>query len=146
MNHSAMPSKVSDSVTPPIESISETIKETINKEETILEHKEAPASDLTNTERVGKLCKSTWLGTECQISDCSKVQIKPCHNRECRALYDGLPLYIHRKCQFWHVRPKTKKLKSNDQRKTGGGQTGPNVSKQAGYTPLHKAAENGLPF
>ena len=51
------------------------ISGTKNEEEIILENEKAPASDLTSTERVGKLCKLTWLGTECQTSDCSKVHI-----------------------------------------------------------------------
>ena len=73
----------------------------------------------SNDNRVNKLCKSTWLGTNCRIAGCTKVHIKPCQDRECKALYDGLPLYKRRKCPLWHVRPKSKKKKLNDKYPVG---------------------------
>ena len=59
--------------------------------------------------KIGKICKHTWRGTKCQISDCQKIHIDPCQDRECRALDDGLPLYKSRNCPLWHVKSKVKK-------------------------------------
>ena len=61
--------------------------------------------------KTGKICKSTWLGIECQIISCVNVHIKPCSDRECLALDGGLPLYKARNCPLWHVRPKLKPKK-----------------------------------
>ena len=100
------------------------------------EKTEVAASKDSSNDRVGKLCKSTWKGTECQISDCSEVHIKPCHDRECYAQYDGLPLWKRRKCQLWHVRTESKKKKSNEN------STAPR-SKGNGASSFLKAAKNG---
>lgn len=55
-----------------------------------------------------KICKSTWRGTKCLVTNCTNVHIAPCQDRECQALDGGLPLYKTRNCQLWHVRQKTK--------------------------------------
>ena len=100
---------VSDSMATPTQTTSDgTSTEDPENVDTTIPEKAATATN-NETTRAGKICKSTWLGTECQLNDCERVHIKPCQDRECRALDDGLPLYKRRKCPLWHVRSKSKK-------------------------------------
>ena len=85
-----------------------------------------------------KICKNTWLGTECQIADCDKVHIKACPDRECYANYDGLPLWKRRKCQLWHVR-----TKSNDKNAAKNGKSTTHQSKGNGSSTFQNEAVNG---
>ena len=65
-------------------------------------------------EKKGKICKNTWKGIECNLTDCKYVHIDPCKDRECLALMGGLPVWRSRNCQKWHIRPKKqKKSRSN---------------------------------
>ena len=65
-------------------------------------------------EKKGKICKNTWKGIECNITDCKYVHKDPCKDRECLALMGGLPVWRSRNCQKWHIRPKKqKKSRSN---------------------------------
>jgi hypothetical protein len=110
--------------------------------------KEAITSNVSINDKVTKICKSTWSGTECQISECAKVHIKPCLDRECYAQYDGLPLWKRRKCQLWHVRTKSKKKKSNDthiQKKNGEKNCQPasQQSRGNGAKSFPRAVKNG---
>ena len=62
-------------------------------------------------EKKGKICKNTWKGEECKLTDCKYVHIDPCEDRECLALMGGLPVWRSRNCQKWHIRPKSDKQK-----------------------------------
>ena len=65
-------------------------------------------------EKKGKICKNTWKGIECNLTDCKYVHKDPCKDRECLALMGGLPVWRSRNCQKWHIRPKKqKKSRSN---------------------------------
>lgn len=65
-------------------------------------------------EKKGKICKNTWKGIECNLTDCKYVHKDPCKDRECLALMGGLPIWRSRNCQKWHIRPKKqKKSRSN---------------------------------
>ena len=65
-------------------------------------------------EKKGKICKNTWKGVECNLTDCTYVHKEPCEDRECLALMGGLPVWRSRNCQKWHIRPKKqKKSRSN---------------------------------
>ena len=60
--------------------------------------------------KTGKICKSTWKGQKCNITNCTYVHIDPCSDRECMALDGGLPLYKSRNCQKWHVRTRNQEI------------------------------------
>ena len=60
-------------------------------------------------EKKGKICKNTWKGIECNLTDCKYVHKDPCKDRECLALMGGLPVWRSRNCQKWHIRPKKQK-------------------------------------
>ena len=62
-------------------------------------------------EKKGKICKFTWKGKECPLSDCKYVHKDLCEDRECLALLGGLPVWRSRNCQRWHIRPKSDKQK-----------------------------------
>ena len=126
----------SDSVATPLNRTTDS-KMTINEE---IKPESISKNEASTSDKDGKLCKSTWLGTQCQLSDCDKVHIKPCQDRECRALYDGLPLYKSHKCQFWHVQTKSTKKKPNEQGKPKQLGKIPNVSRKPQLKPSGKVS------
>ena len=114
-------------------------------------------------EKKGKICKNTWKGIECNLTDCKYVHKDPCKDRECLALMGGLPVWRSRNCQKWHIRPKKqKKSRSNGLteksavKSTRNGQDSKNPRNSNGKTsfrgsnhfstaPLHHAAIAGHP-
>ena len=71
------------------------------------------AADSGHLEAKGKICKNTWKGIECNLTDCNYVHKDPCKDRECLALMGGLPVWRSRNCQKWHIRPKGVKQKKS---------------------------------
>ena len=71
------------------------------------------AADSGHLERKGKICKNTWKGIDCNLTDCKYVHKDPCKDRECLALMGGLPVWRSRNCQKWHIRPKGVKQKKS---------------------------------
>ena len=71
------------------------------------------AADSGHLETKGKICKNTWKGIDCNLTDCKYVHKDPCKDRECLALMGGLPVWRSRNCQKWHIRPKGVKQKKS---------------------------------
>ena len=71
------------------------------------------AADSGHLEAKGKICKNTWKGIDCNLTDCKYVHKDPCKDRECLALMGGLPVWRSRNCQKWHIRPKGVKQKKS---------------------------------
>ena len=71
------------------------------------------AAQSGHLEKKGKICKNTWKGKECNLTDCNYVHKDPCEDRECLALMGGLPVWRSRNCQKWHIRPKSEKQKKS---------------------------------
>ena len=71
------------------------------------------AADSGHLEAKGKICKNTWKGIDCNLTDCKYVHKDLCKDRECLALMGGLPVWRSRNCQKWHIRPKGVKQKKS---------------------------------
>ena len=66
-------------------------------------------SNVSNTSGILKpICKSVWLGADCQIQDCPRAHPPRCKNQECFVLDQGLARWKTLQCRNWHGKPKTK--------------------------------------
>ena len=62
--------------------------------------------------RPNPICKSIWLGIDCQTTNCPKAHPKRCENPNCLVLDQGLPRWRILQCRNWHGRLK-ERIKNN---------------------------------
>ena len=55
------------------------------------------------------VCKSIWLGSICQTTDCPRAHPQRCSNPDCLVMDQGLPRWRVLQCRRWHHNPKPKK-------------------------------------
>ena len=74
-----------------------------------------------NSKKVSKkapVCRYTWLGQECQISDCQRSHPSLCEDPKCLELDQDLPRWKAIGCVKWHGRSKKDKQMQKQKRES----------------------------